>query len=206
VILDLTDEARDRPIFAGLIRASKGRLSWDIGRAQLQIQRECDKRNNHYCTASGTAAPRIRLGTRRLWSGIFSINGSEQSPRYFNARSFGLRIADQSGRAVAIDLPELVLIYKPIAPGASIAGLSCQRPKNRKNCRGGHHGKSDPKCHYARRLSLSAKALLRQGGPFRLPARVLMVTPPARLHHGANTAAMGVRARQFRTAVVGLPQ
>jgi len=141
-----------------------------------------------------------------LWSGIFSINGSEQSPRYFNARSFGLRIADQSGRAIAIDLPELVLIYKPIAPGASIAGLSCQRPKNRKNCRGGHHGKSDPKCHYARRLSLSAKALLRQGGPFRLPARVLMVTPPARLHHGANTAAMGVRARQFRTAVVGLPQ
>jgi len=27
-----------------------------------------------------------------------------------------------------------------------------------------------------------------------------MVTPPARLHHGGNTAAMGVRARQFRTA------
>jgi hypothetical protein len=26
-----------------------------------------------------------------------------------------------------------------------------------------------------------------------------MIAPPARLHHGANTAAMGVRARQFRT-------
>ena len=93
-----------------------------------------------------------------MWSGIFSINGSEQSPRYFNARSFGLGITDQSGRAIAIDLVELILIYKPIAAGASIARLSSQRPKNRKNCRGGHHGKSDPKCHYAKRLSLSAKA------------------------------------------------
>ena len=93
-----------------------------------------------------------------MWSGIFSINGSEQSPRYFNARSFGLGITDQSGRAIAIDLLELILIYKSIAAGASIARLSSQRPKDRKNCRGGHHGKSDPKCHYAKRLSLSAKA------------------------------------------------
>jgi hypothetical protein len=53
---------------------------------------------------------------------------------------------------------------------------------------------------------LSAKALFSQGRPSRLPARVVMAAPPARLHHGANTAAMGVRARQFRTVTVGLPQ
>jgi hypothetical protein len=33
-----------------------------------------------------------------------------------------------------------------------------------------------------------------------------MIAPPARLHHGANTAAMGVRARQFRTIALHLPQ
>jgi hypothetical protein len=33
-----------------------------------------------------------------------------------------------------------------------------------------------------------------------------MIAPPARLHHGANTAAMGVRARQFRAVAVDLPQ
>jgi len=30
----------------------------------------------------------------------------------------------------------------------------------------------------------------------------LLIAPPARLHHGANKAAMGARARQFRTVVV----
>jgi hypothetical protein len=53
---------------------------------------------------------------------------------------------------------------------------------------------------------LSAKALFSQGQPSRLPVRVVMAAPPARLHHGANTAAMGVRARQFRTVTVGSPQ
>jgi hypothetical protein len=48
--------------------------------------------------------------------------------------------------------------------------------------------------------SLSAKACKGRGS--RLPARVLMTAPLARLHHGANTAAMGVRARQFRTMAV----
>jgi len=52
--------------------------------------------------------------------------------------------------------------------------------------------------------SLSAKACKGRGS--RLPARVLLTAPLARLHHGANTAAMGVRARQFRTMAVGLPQ
>jgi hypothetical protein len=37
-------------------------------------------------------------------------------------------------------------------------------------------------------------------------AGALMIAPHARLHHGANTAAMGVRARQFRTVAVDFPQ
>src|SRR6516164_5567842 len=82
-----------------------------------------------------------------LWNGTFNVDGSEQSPRYFNARRFGFHIADQSDRAIAIDLLKLVLIHKPIAASASVAGLSSQRPKNRKYRRGGHHGKNDPKCH-----------------------------------------------------------
>jgi len=39
-----------------------------------------------------------------------------------------------------------------------------------------------------------------------LACRRASIAPPARLHHGANTAAMGVRARQFRTVAVDLPQ
>src|SRR5262249_2809274 len=60
--------------------------------------------------------------------------------------------------------------------------------------------KNDPKCHYAKRLSLFAMA-------DELACRrwSLLIRPPARLHHGANTAAMGVRARQFRTVAVDPP-
>jgi len=43
---------------------------------------------------------------------------------------------------------------------------------------------------YAKRLNVSAKACKGQGS--RLPARILMIAPPARLHHGVNAAAMGV--------------
>src|SRR5262249_53359880 len=106
---------------------------------------------------------------------------------------------DQTGLAIAIDFFELVLIDQPIAAGSGIAGLATKRPKNRQQCRGGHRGKNDPKCHYAKRLSLFAMA-------DELACRrwSLLIRPPARLHHGANTAAMGVRARQFRT-VAGDP-
>jgi hypothetical protein len=185
-------------------------LSRNIGRAKLQIQCERDNRHNQNCNANGALPPRIRPGAGLFWNGTFSVDGSEQSTRYFNARRFGFRIADQSGRAIAIDLLELVLINKPIAARASIARLSSKRPKNRKKCRSGHHGKNDPKCHYAKRLSFSAKALVRKGPSAQRPtislAGAFMIAPHARLHHGANTAAMGVRARQFRNVAVDFPQ
>src|SRR6516165_165589 len=125
-----------------------------------------------------------------LWNGTFNVDGSEQSPGYFNARRFGFHIADQSDRAIAIDLLKLVLIHKPIAASASVAGLSSQRPKNRKYRRGGHHGKNDPKCHLCKASQRFCQACKGQGS--RLPARILMIAPPARLHHGVNAAAMGV--------------
>ena len=46
------------------------------------------------------------------------IGRRDQPPRDFDARGFGLALADQAGGAVALDLVELVAIDRNIAAGA----------------------------------------------------------------------------------------
>jgi hypothetical protein len=176
-------------------------LSRNIGRAKRQIECECDQGHNQNCHNSGAPPSRVRHRTRPFRNGAFGIHGRQQPARYFNACGFGFRVADQSDRAIAIDLLELVLIHKPIAAAGAIARLSSKRPKNRKQCRGRHHSKDDPKCHQAKISGISLATVKDLTWPSDSQGR-----GAARLHHAANTAAMGVRARQFRTAALAYPE
>ena len=110
-------------------------MSRNLGRAKLQIECECDQGHDQNRNDTGAAPSCVRFNARLFWNDGFGIHGGQQAARYFDTRGFGFRIADQTDRAIAIDLLKLVLIDEPIAAGGAITRLSSKRPKHRKHCR-----------------------------------------------------------------------
>src|ERR1044072_8908771 len=75
------------------------------------------------------------------------VRGGDQAARDFDARRFGLGLADQAGRAIARDLVDLIAIDRDIAARAPLARATSQRPEHRERRRRRHQGEQEPERH-----------------------------------------------------------
>ena len=105
--------------------AGESGLRGDVGRADRHVEARRPERQNHQCRYRSGAAPplRRRRGSRRF-AGVrrLRVRRGEEPARDFKARRFRFGLADQAGRAIAIDLLQLILVDHEIAAAGAARG------------------------------------------------------------------------------------
>ena len=118
VLLNLADEGGDRLRALRFLDAGESGMRGDVGRAERHVEARRPERQNHQCRYRGGAAPPLRhCRGRRRSAGVarLRVRCGEEPARNFKARRFRFRLADQAGRAIAIDFLQLILVDHQIA-------------------------------------------------------------------------------------------
>ena len=103
----------------GRVAPRRLRLARQIGRAEHEIEARRAERQQDQRRERGCPPPPAHAVRRRCRRDV--VRRREQPPRDFDARGFRLALADQAGRAIALDLVELVAIDRDIAAGRAAA-------------------------------------------------------------------------------------
>jgi hypothetical protein len=126
--LDTRDQRLELPVARGIFEPRSERLVRQARRAVNEIKAEREERKRR----TDTEHRRFRSHAIRFGAiiGARLAVGGKQTPRNLDARGLGLFLADQSARAIALDLAKLIAIDGGIEGlRRTIGPRTCKRPQ-----------------------------------------------------------------------------